>query len=64
MYEFTLPDMGCQHCVNTITETLTQADPTVALRFELPSHKLEVTSQLARSVIARKLEELGYPPAE
>ncbi|MEJ6000801.1 heavy-metal-associated domain-containing protein [Paucibacter soli] len=63
MSEFTLPDMSCGHCVASITKAIEALDAQAKLQFDLPSHKLQVESQLSEAQLAALLTEAGYPPA-
>lgn len=64
MYDFTLPDMSCGHCVAAITQAIKAADAQALLDFKLPEHGLRVqSSQLSQAQLAQLLAEAGYPPA-
>lgn len=59
--EFTIEDMSCGHCVSVITKTVQQLDPQAQVHVELPAKKVVVESAQPRDVIARALEDAGYP---
>ncbi|WIT12670.1 heavy-metal-associated domain-containing protein [Paucibacter sediminis] len=63
MSEFTLPDMSCGHCVASITKAVQALDAQAKLQFDLPSHKVQVESQLSQAALVAALTEAGYPPA-
>jgi len=60
--ELTLPDMTCNHCVRTVTETVRKLDPAARLDFELPTHKVRIESTRPVEEISSALAEEGYPP--
>lgn len=63
MYEFTIADMSCGHCVGVITRTVQQLDPQARVETDLASKKVRVESSQARDAIVHVLDEAGYTPA-
>jgi copper chaperone len=63
MIELTLPDMTCQHCVRTVTETVRQLDAQARLQIDLPAHRVQIESTQPAEAIRRALADEGYPPA-
>ena len=63
MYEFTIADMSCGHCVGVITRTVQQLDPQARVETDLASKKVRVKSSQARDAIVHVLDEAGYTPA-
>jgi copper chaperone len=63
MITLTLPDMTCGHCVKSVTATVQQVDPAATLKIDLPSHRVEITSQQPAEAFTAALAEEGYPAA-
>jgi copper chaperone len=61
MLELTLPDMTCQHCVRTVTQTVQQVDAQARLQVDLPTHKVQIESTLPADAFRRALADEGYP---
>lgn len=57
-----VPDMTCNHCVATITKLIQDADPKADLKIDLPSHTVDVTSELSANALVEILEDAGYSP--
>lgn len=62
MLSFELPDMTCGHCVKAVTQAVQQADPSARVTIDLPTHRLEVDTQLPQQQLAAVLTEAGYTP--
>ncbi|KAK6020442.1 heavy metal-associated domain protein [Ostertagia ostertagi] len=63
MYQFTLPDMSCGHCVAAITEALQEVDAQARVDIDRGTKTAQVDSALPRETLAAALAEAGYPPA-
>lgn len=63
MTEFILPDMTCQHCVQTVTRTVREVDAAARVEIDLPAHRVRIESARPRDAIAGALAEAGYPEA-
>ena len=63
MYQFSLPDMSCGHCVAAITEAVKTADAQARVAVDLATKTATVDSALPRDTLAAALAEAGYPPA-
>jgi copper chaperone len=63
MIEFTLPDMTCGHCVQTVKRTVQQIDAAARVEVDLPAHRVRVESTHDRAEFARALADEGYPAA-
>ncbi len=64
MTSLLVPDMTCKHCVATITKLIQDADPKADLNIDLPSHTVDVTSELSAGALVEILEDAGYSPEE
>jgi copper chaperone len=63
MYQFSLPDMSCGHCVAAITQAIKTADAAARIDIDLAAKTVNVDSILPRETLAATLTEAGYPPA-
>ena len=63
MLSFELPDMTCGHCVKAVTQAGQTVDPAAEIVIDLPSHRLEVQTQVTREALVAQLVEAGYMPA-
>lgn len=61
MIEFTLPDMTCGHCVQTVTRTVQRVDAAATVEIDLPSQRVRVESTHERAEFASALADEGYP---
>lgn len=61
--ELTLPDMTCQHCVRTVTQTVKEVDASAIVDFDLPAHRVRIETTAPAATLAAALTEQGYPPA-
>jgi copper chaperone len=57
---FQVQGMTCGHCVKAVTQALKAADPQAEVKIDLPSGKVEVTSDRDPQALARAIEEEGY----
>lgn len=63
MIEFTLPDMTCNHCVRTVTQTVQAVDAEAKLTIDLPTHKVAIDSSQPADAFAKALSDEGYAPS-
>jgi len=63
MIELTLPTMTCGHCVRTVTETVQRVDARAQLKIDLPTHQVQIESNLPAMSFMTALIEEGYTPA-
>lgn len=57
-----VPDMTCKHCVATITKLIQDADPKAELVVDLPTHLIDVRTELEATALVDILEDAGYSP--
>jgi copper chaperone len=62
MLRYTVEDMTCGHCVQTITRALTTLDPAAQVAIDLPSKTVEVTGEADGEAVAGAIREAGYTP--
>jgi copper chaperone len=60
MYEFKVEGMTCNHCVQTITKTLTKFDQAAKVSADLPNQTVKVESTQDPKALAAEIEEAGY----
>ena len=63
MIRFTVPDMSCNHCVQTITTAVRGVDGAAGLQFDLATHQVQIDSAQPAAVFAQALSDHGYPPS-
>ena len=61
MYEFSIPDMSCGHCVSTVRKTIAAVDAQAVAEIDLDGHMATIESQQDAAVFAAALNDAGYP---
>lgn len=59
---FTVQDMTCSHCAQTITAALKGADPAVQCQVDLSAKRVSVDTALPPDRIAKVIRDAGYSP--
>ena len=59
---FTVPDISCQHCVDSITREVTAVDGVASVAIDLDTKTVAVVGGDASAVIAA-IDEAGYDVA-
>jgi copper chaperone len=60
---FDIQDMTCGHCVATITRAVAAVDAGAAVRFDLPAHRVEITSgSVSADILSQSIQDAGYTP--
>jgi copper chaperone len=63
MIRFTVSDMTCGHCVETITRDLQARDPGIVLSINLQDHEVLIaSSSLSPQALEDALRDTGYTP--
>lgn len=62
-HTFTLPDMSCGGCVQSITRAAQSVDAAATVQADLPQHKVTVTSDQPREALARAIADAGFEEA-
>ncbi len=60
----TIPTMSCNHCVQTITETLTGLEGVSSVQVDLPTKKVHLSydpATISLATLEARLAEQGYP---
>jgi len=63
MLDFQIPNMTCGHCARAVTEAVQAADPQAQVQIDLPTHRVQVQTHVAREQVAARLADAGYEPA-
>lgn len=61
MYELTVEDMSCKHCVGRVTQAVQGIDPAAQVDIDLPTKKVRIDSSADLDRIAGAIDEAGYP---
>ena len=61
MYELTVEDMTCKHCVGRVTKAVQGIDPAAKVEIDLPTKKVRIDSGAGLDRIAAAIDEAGYP---
>jgi Cu+-exporting ATPase len=61
MYELTVEDMSCGHCVGRVTKAVQQVDQDAKVAIDLPTRKVKIDSQADLDKIAAAIIDAGYP---
>jgi len=61
MYELTVEDMTCKHCVGRVTKTVQEIDPLAKVDIDLPTKKVRIDSQANLDRIVQAIDAAGYP---
>jgi Cu+-exporting ATPase len=61
MYELTVEDMSCGHCVGRVTKSVQAIDKDAKVEVDLPTKKVKGESTADVDVIAQAIDAAGYP---
>jgi Cu+-exporting ATPase len=61
MYELTVEDMTCKHCVGRVTKAVQEIDGEAKVDIDLPSKKVKIDSQANLDRIVQAIDAAGYP---
>jgi Cu+-exporting ATPase len=61
MYELTVEDMTCKHCVGRVTKAVQEIDGAAKVDIDLPSKKVTIDSQADLERIVQANDAAGYP---
>ncbi len=62
-YSISIPSIGCEGCITTLTEVLTAADTTAQVKGDPTTKKLWVKTQLNEVEIAAAVRDAGHEVA-
>ena len=61
MYQLTVEDMTCKHCVARVTKAVQEVDGGAGVTIDLPTKTVRVESAAELDSIARAIDAAGYP---
>jgi copper chaperone len=61
MYELTVENMTCGHCVSAVTEAVHTVDPAAFVEVDLKGKHVKVNSASALDPIKAAIVDAGYP---
>jgi len=61
MYQLTVENMTCGHCVSAVTEAVHEVDPAALVEVDLPGKQVRINSAAALAPIQAAIAEAGYP---
>jgi len=61
MYELTVEDMTCKHCVGRVTRAVQEIDGQAKVDIDLPTGKVKIESGAGLDAIAKAIIDAGYP---
>ncbi|OGS94084.1 MAG: heavy metal transporter [Gallionellales bacterium RBG_16_56_9] len=62
MFEFTVQDMTCGHCVATITKAVKQVEPQATVDADVQNHVVRIDGVTDGKAIEAAIREAGYTP--
>jgi copper chaperone len=63
MIEMAVPDMSCQHCIDSIRKAVQAVDASASCDVDLGDKRVRVHSALPPGDFMHALEEAGYTPS-
>lgn len=60
MTKFNVPAMKCGHCTAAIQKSVTEADPTALLEFDIPGRTVEIDSADDAATLLAAIKEAGF----
>lgn len=61
MYQLTVENMTCGHCVSAVTEAVHSIDPAALVEVDLKGRHVKVNSAAALEPIKAAIVDAGYP---
>jgi len=62
-HSFSVPDMSCGHCAQTITKAVRSVDGDADIRIDLDAKRVTVESGSGEAALAAAIEEAGFTVA-
>lgn len=59
-YEFTIPDMACSACSDTITKAIQAVDAGATVQTDVKTKRVNVDTEAAEADIRRAIADAGY----
>ncbi len=61
MYELQVKGMNCQHCVSSVTRSITDIDAGAKVEVDLATQKIRIESSATLDAIFAAVTDAGYP---
>jgi Cu+-exporting ATPase len=61
MYQLTVEDMTCKHCVGRVTKAVQEVDQDARVDIDLPTKQVKIDSKADLDRIAQAIDAAGYP---
>jgi len=61
MLKFTVPDMSCGHCVDTVTKAVKGVDADATVNVDLTTKTVAIETTAEPASISKAIEAAGYP---
>lgn len=58
--EFTVPNLACSACVDTVTKAIQAIDTTAQVKADSTTKQVEVTTNAAEAAIKQAIVDAGY----
>ena len=62
MFQYTVQDMSCEHCVKAITAAVTGVAPGATVHIDLERHLVRVEQAGDSEQVAAAIRDAGYTP--
>jgi copper chaperone len=62
MFRYSVPDMTCGHCAQTIEKAVKSVDPQAEIAVDLATKEVTVRSEADEARVARSIRDAGYEP--
>jgi copper chaperone len=60
--EFTIPDMACGACANTIEQAIKAIDPTAEMMADTTTKLVKITTTTPSDTVKQTIEQAGFHP--
>ena len=64
MYELTVADMTCKHCVGRVTAAVQSIDPAASVTIDLATARVRIDTHADLAPIVAAIDGAGYPVTE
>lgn len=62
MFRYSVPDMTCGHCAQTIEKAVKSVDPQAEIAVDLTTKEVTVRSEADEARVAEMIRDAGYEP--
>jgi len=61
MYQLTVENMTCGHCISAVTEAVQEVDPAALVEIDLPGKHVKINSSFPLQQLSAAIADAGYP---